>query len=277
MQIMSGSTVPDMDITCYAKWMAHTVRITWYPTNGMPMTQVDLVPGTYFDPPPDPVRSGYDFAGWFAVIDRIETQITGTSIVPNVSTTCTAKWILKAVSIIWVHDDGKSTLSFSDLMPGTQFGTLSVPVRDGWTFHGWFTEPSGGGTQITEKSIVPGVGTIYYAKWAEVINTPFETALPIALNTPVNVSVVASGWKCYYIFTAPTTGTYRFASSENGLCAPYGWLYSYSRTLLAHNGDTVGIRNFTIDYDLVAGQQYYFEASCFFTSAGSYTLTVTRI
>lgn len=46
---------------------------------------------------------------------------------------------------------------------GAQLGTLPTATREGYTFVGWFTDPSGG-TQISENTIVSGDDT-YYAHW----------------------------------------------------------------------------------------------------------------
>jgi uncharacterized repeat protein (TIGR02543 family) len=166
---------------------------------------------------------------------------------------------------------------YSDLVPGTQFGPLPIPVRDGWIFDGWFTKPFGTGTQITETSIVPGEYTEYFARWLVEGNTSFKTAMPIALNSSVNVSIPEVYQKRYYVFTAPTTGKYRFASSGNGYCNPHGWLFDFSQEQLAYNDDVNGNRDFAIEYNLVAGQQYYIVGGCNSTSTGSYTLSVTRL
>ena len=45
------------------------------------------------------------------------------------------------------------------------WGTLCTPTKeDGVSFLGWFTQPNGGGTEVTSSSIVNG-NTIVYAKW----------------------------------------------------------------------------------------------------------------
>ena len=43
-------------------------------------------------------------------------------------------------------------------------GTLSTPTREGYTFDGWYTAPSGG-TKISSSTTVPAGDVTYYAHW----------------------------------------------------------------------------------------------------------------
>jgi len=106
-------------------------------------------------------------------------------------------------------------------------------------------------------------------------NTTFDGALPIYLNTPVSVNVTAANQKRYYVFTAPATGSYTFASSSCGNYDPYGWLYNSSKSQIAYNDDSSGTCNFAITYALTSGQKYYIAGGCYGAETGAYTLTVT--
>ena len=46
-----------------------------------------------------------------------------------------------------------------------ELGSLATPVRDGYTFVGWFTEATGG-TQVTEDTIITD-DIVLYAHWRE--------------------------------------------------------------------------------------------------------------
>lgn len=45
-------------------------------------------------------------------------------------------------------------------------GTLPIPVRDGYTFKGWYTKPVGG-TRVTESTLITDNAT-YYAHWKKI-------------------------------------------------------------------------------------------------------------
>ena len=50
---------------------------------------------------------------------------------------------------------------------GEKFGSLpTVTPEDGYTFVGWYTQPTGG-VKITENSYVPTTNTTYYAHWSK--------------------------------------------------------------------------------------------------------------
>lgn len=65
-----------------------------------------------------------------------------------------------------------------EVTPGATFGILPVPVRDGYTFGGWFTE-SNGGSMVTEDMVVEFLegqdNLTLYAHWTEVVvKTSFD-------------------------------------------------------------------------------------------------------
>ena len=50
---------------------------------------------------------------------------------------------------------------------GAKYGELAVPTRAGYTFGGWFTEENGGGTQITEDTLMQEASLTVYSKWTQ--------------------------------------------------------------------------------------------------------------
>lgn len=60
---------------------------------------------------------------------------------------------------------------------GAALGALPTPVRDGYTFKGWFTQPQGG-DQVTEATVYQTAGaTTYYAQWE--LTAPATVALTL--------------------------------------------------------------------------------------------------
>ena len=48
----------------------------------------------------------------------------------------------------------------------TKYGTLPTPTRSGYTFAGWYTEPDGGGTRVTNDTVLTNTSDhTLYAKW----------------------------------------------------------------------------------------------------------------
>ncbi|MDR1295102.1 MAG: hypothetical protein LBK59_09155, partial [Bifidobacteriaceae bacterium] len=80
----------------------------------------------------------------------------------------------------------------------------------------------------------------------------------------------------YWRFVAPSSGTWTISSAGTG--DVYGYLRSASDGQLTYNDDSNGTRDFTLVYDLVAGQTYYVQVRNYSsvdtnTNTGPYTLT----
>ena len=63
-------------------------------------------------------------------------------------------------------DHGDGTTSTIQLVPNKKIGTLlQVLTMEGSKFMGWYTQPDGEGTQVTEETVYDGTYTQLYAKW----------------------------------------------------------------------------------------------------------------
>jgi len=80
---------------------------------------------------------------------------------------------------------------------GAKYGTLPTPVRNGYTFEGWYTA-STGGTRVTATDVVRTTVTQLYAQWAVYVD-PFVDAICPAKNLTFYTSGAAN-W-----FVDPTT------------------------------------------------------------------------
>ncbi len=112
--------------------------------------------------------------------------------------------------------------------------------------------------------------------WIGGVNTAFDSAASIVLNTVQNVDISITQYKLYYSFTPAVSGFYTFESSDNGSDDPLGALYNSSRVMLKQDDDSGGNRNFRVIYHLDADQKYYFEAGCYGSTMGSYSFTVSK-
>ena len=81
------------------------------------------------------------------------------------------------------YNSAKTTV---DKAYNTELGELSTPTRTGYTFAGWYTEPTGG-TQISSTTLTPADNTTYYAHWT--INKYY-----IDLNMSVDGTIYDTGY-----------------------------------------------------------------------------------
>jgi len=70
---------------------------------------------------------------------------------------------------IYVHSleiiEGKPTHNIVSTTENKQLGTLTTPIRTGYTFDGWYTKPTGG-EKVSSTTVVPKQNKVtYYAHW----------------------------------------------------------------------------------------------------------------
>lgn len=121
----------------------------------------------YEDLPVPESRAGYEFAGWYADNQKIESKIQITQ-----NLTLTAKWIPIEYSIEYVLNGGRNASEnpASYTVEGETL-ILSEPTRTGYTFDGWYVT-----VDFTDKafvSILKGStgNKRLYAKWNTKIYT----------------------------------------------------------------------------------------------------------
>ena len=153
--------------TLYAKWaqadVEHPQVIFWYLNGGTVSVELPkYVTADYTLP--IPTRAGYVFDGWYRNSNFTSEEIT---LIPaGWEGSLYAKWIEETPEevIYWVLNGG----SVSGTLPAfvTSAYTLPTPTRDGYTFGGWYDNPSFTGSALT--GIPAGWEGTLYAKWTVV-------------------------------------------------------------------------------------------------------------
>jgi len=146
-----------------------------------------------------------------------------------------------------------------------------IPWRLGYSFLGWSANSGASAADyLPGANISLSADAVLYAVWS--------AAPTLALNTDVAVNVDFYGQERYYKFTAPASGTYTFYSSGGSLFGvdPVGVLFDSEGNLLDMHDDVTLLLyviplnpNFSVSYELKAGETYYFGATAYGT--GSYT------
>ena len=128
-------------------------------------TVVMVKGGSTFETPEPPLRPGYTFAGWYSDLDC--TQAATINNAPTANAVYYANW---------VPSEGALTITFNEnyygapeeteqLVPYGNKATGYTPVRDGYTFVGWYTDPyCAEGTEADLTKPVYQNHTLY-AKW----------------------------------------------------------------------------------------------------------------
>lgn len=112
----------------------------------------------------DPAREGYDFSGWYADAeytspsDTIPAGSTGNKIFY-------AKWTIAPYMITYMLDGGVNAPENPDSFTIDDIPiTFSEPVKDGYEFDGWYSDPE---FNVPSPTIPEGtfIDQVVYAKW----------------------------------------------------------------------------------------------------------------
>lgn len=167
--------------TFYAQFTASQYTITWDLGDGDTETTSQTY-GQALVLPTTPSRDGYTFQGWY-------TSETGGSQVTDSTTYTTAgpstyyaRWEADQYTITWDLGDGRTETTQQTY--GEKLGLPTQPLKDGYTFLGWFTDAESG-EQVTRETIFTGTGpATYYAHW-ELIPV-FSVTVPVSLALTVS-------------------------------------------------------------------------------------------
>lgn len=213
--------------TLWAYWTVKQFVVTFdenYVGKPTPTTKTIAYGANYDLPASDPVRAGYDFAGWWtdsALGTQVEATTPMTKEAPH---TLYAHWTPKKVKIIFDENDPGATAADpadKDVTVGQTYGVLATTALSGYTLDGWFTAATGG-TKVTASSIVEAsVPATLYAHW-----TPVSIKLTFEGNggTPAQTSQTVTYTGTYGTLPAdPERAGYTFAGwwTTDGVAA--GW------------------------------------------------------
>jgi len=231
-QVLPSSLVWNQpgNITLYAQWLTTpTITLTFDATPyGVPATQyrayaepgMEILAYMFIQ---DPIRTGYTFLGWF---DEYDNPVLADSLIPNDPTTYYAQWAPVQVNVTFdalgaapaMQSGG--TVAYNDTF-ASAFGMIATPIRDGFTFAGWFTQAIGGTEMFATTVMTQSTDITFYAQWTvDTVTVTFDANLGTPaiqtqqvfpgstyavafgnLTTPTRSGHTFSGW-----FTAATGG-----------------------------------------------------------------------
>jgi uncharacterized repeat protein (TIGR02543 family) len=116
--------------------------------------------------PPEPVKTGYVFDGWYTTPSGYGTEFIATTTV-SADMTVYAKWSVIQYTITFDADGGSPATQTRTVTDGASLGgdMPPEPAKTDHVFDGWYTAPDGGGTEFTATTVVSADRAVY-ARWS---------------------------------------------------------------------------------------------------------------
>ena len=157
------TTMPAENITLYAKWKANQYTIDFISNGGSEVDPINQDYGTTVTRPTNPSKEGYLFGGWY--IDEDLTNLYSFAQMPPHNLNLYAKWQLNTYSITYIYNGGKSFFSNPKTYTIESTITLNDPIKEGYTFNGWYRSADFSGEKITTIPEGTFGNLVLYAKW----------------------------------------------------------------------------------------------------------------
>ena len=252
-------------LTLYAQWEQNTVRVSFNANDEAGSTRASGTPAAidhvfkgqnwgknYETELDDPVRYGYSFGGWYRNPECTGDAVTylSTSDYSKVDGALTlyAKWTAKTLQVEYrkgVVESEEETVtnmpeSVSKTFDGEDYAALTavVPVREGFTFTGWYIAPYVSDDQYRCESLEDSYnvsGIVLYAGWAQNVYT-------VTYDSKGGTSVNTQNSYFGNTITLPTNVTRTGYTLE-------GWYYKNGpkQGQKAVNGDLMPSQNITLE------------------------------
>lgn len=154
-----NSTI-SMDIVLYAKWQVNSYTISFEENGGSEVSEISLSFGSEITLPNSPLKSGSTFLGWYT--DSEFTQLFSESSMGSENLIVYAKWQLNNYTIHFEENGGSLVEDISQAYD-TIISIPSVPIKEGFTFLGWYTDISY--TQQYNNLRIRPFNETVYASW----------------------------------------------------------------------------------------------------------------
>lgn len=181
----------EMSESNFAKFVNGGFTVTLDPNGGSVSTESITLPfGKAYGNLPEPVRTNYQFAGWYTEIEG-GNLITENTIFEELNDVVLyAHWTLNTFNIIFDATGGSVGTGSKTVTYDAPVGALPTPQRDYYVFDGWYTSVDGG-DKYTADTVYKTMGDIIlYAHWT--LKPVSDWVL--ADSIPTDAQVVEEKW-----------------------------------------------------------------------------------
>lgn len=161
---VTEETIVNADLGVYAHWTVNTYQLNFDSQGGSDVEPQTVSCDDTVRTLPEPTRAGYTFLGWY---DAKEGGNKVTAVSMDKDMTLYAQW--KVATYTVTLDDQNGNVSTVTMDSSTVFDAFTIPVKEGYTFLGWYDAKTGG------KKVVSYNGdedATFYAQWEQTAAAP---------------------------------------------------------------------------------------------------------
>ncbi len=158
----TGTTMPETDMTVYARWVRSSSEVVFNDFDGTFLKQQEVAIEGDATPPQVTERSGYTFTGWDTPYTNIQDHVT-----------ITAQYTVNRYQLTLDGNGGslsgnssrKLTLEYGESIDQALTDAAAEANQEYYTFDGWYTEAAGGSKYATNGNLMPASDLTVYAHW----------------------------------------------------------------------------------------------------------------
>lgn len=201
------------DQTLYAHWTNQPYTISFDANGGNIRTSsMTLTNGSTYGSLPTPTRDGYTFEGWYTAHSGGSRVTADTTVNLTSDQTLYAHWTNQPYTVNFDANGGNVQTSSMTVTNGGAYGSLPTPIRDGYTFEGWYTSPNNGRLITSGTTVNLTDNQTLYALWKKNLNQPQNPVSFVDVN-PSDWFAESVQWAVEQGVTVGTSST-RFSPQE---------------------------------------------------------------
>lgn len=163
------TTAPPPTTTVAPETTLPSVTLTLDANDGSGVVETMQIPaGGMYEDLPQRARDGYVFLGWFTQPEGGTKMEPGMELCSDEDHTLYAHWEVKTEFLITLDANGGRVSPYDSYRVrknGETYGTLPEPIREGYEFLGWYTEPESGTRVKSTTKFTAGEDQVLYAHW----------------------------------------------------------------------------------------------------------------
>lgn len=129
-------TLPYNNLMIYAKWIYVQYTVSFNSNGGTTVGAITASPGTPIYPPNPPVRTGFEFGGWYYDNDTFQNPVEWPIILETTGFQLHARWIAQG-TVMSFDTQGGTEIAPIIAPTGTPVSAPTPPRRFGFVFDGW--------------------------------------------------------------------------------------------------------------------------------------------